>query len=398
MGETKQAVFQIVNTKYEQITGITLDPEYSQLVPKLNEEEYNRLKESIATVGLYEPIIINKENVLLDGHHRFKIVTDLGWKKVNVETKVFENRIDEKIYVIETNLSRRQLIAAMRIKLSRVLYELDLQKQAGDNLSKAGKIFGSGKNSLSSEEETLFDSVDTDKEIAKKSATSKASVWKVKKIMDEGSQEEKDLLFSEEGKISKAFNDFINRTKKESPETETPPLPNGKYRCLIIDPPWEMKKISRTERPNQGKHLDYPTMSMERLEKLPIKELADENGCHIYLWTTHKYLPDALKLFESWGAKYQCLMTWVKPTGMTPYSWMYNTEHVLFGRIGTLKLEKLGIKLSFEERSREHSRKPDIFYNIVKKASPEPRLDMFSRESREGFSLWGNEVNKFDEI
>ena len=395
MGETKQAVFQIVNTKYEQITGITLDPEYSQLVPKLNEEEYNRLKESIATVGLYEPIIINKENVLLDGHHRFKIVTDLGWKKVNVETKIFDTKIDEKIYVIATNLSRRQLIAAMRIKLSRELYELELQSQTQKNLGHG--LTAPGRR-LSSEEERRFKHVDTDKEIAKKSATSKASVWKVKKIMDEGSQEEKDLLFSEEGKISKSFNDFINRTKKESPETETPPLPNGKYRCLIIDPPWEMKKISRTERPNQGKHLDYPTMSMERLEKLPIKELADENGCHIYLWTTHKHLPDALKLFESWGAKYQCLMTWVKPTGMTPYSWMYNTEHVLFGGIGTLKLEKLGIKLSFEERSREHSRKPDIFYNIVKKASPEPRLDMFSRESREGFSLWGNEVNKFDEI
>ena len=83
---------------------------------------------------------------------------------------------------------------------------------------------------------------------------------------------------------------------------------------------------------------------------------------------------------------------------MTPFSWMYNTEHVLFGRIGSLKLEKLGIKLAFNEKSREHSRKPDVFYDIVKQASPEPRLDMFSRESREGFNLWGNEVNKFDEI
>jgi len=285
----------------------------------------------------------------------------------------------------------------MRIKLARSIYELNLQKLALDNLSKAGKKGMANRYNLSSSEETL-DSIDTDKVIAEKSATSKASVYRVKKIMDEGSQAEKDLLFSGEGKIKTAFKEFTNRTTPKIPETKTPPLPNEKYRCLIIDPPWEMEKISRDERPNQGKYLDYPTMTIEELEKLPIKELADIEGCHIYLWTTHKHLPDALKLFESWGAKYQCLMTWVKPTGMTPFSWMYNTEHVLFGRIGSLKLEKLGIKLAFNEKSREHSRKPDVFYDIVKQASPEPRLDMFSRESREGFSLWGNEVNKFDEI
>ena len=387
----EQAVFQIVNTEYEWLTHIKIDPEYSQLVPELSEEEYARLKESIASVGLYEPIIINQEGTLLDGHHRLKVVKELGWSRVNVETKVFDSRIDEQIYVIETNLSRRHLIAAMRIKLARSIYELNLQKQAK-------KQQGTRTDLTFSSEEEKVDPIDTDKVIAEKSATSKASVYRVKKIMDEGTPEEKALLFSNEGKIKTAFKEFTNRTTPKNPKTKTPPLPNEKYRCLIIDPPWEMEKISRDERPNQGKYLDYPTMTIEELEKLPIKELADKEGCHIYLWTTHKHLPDALKIFESWGAKYQCLMTWVKPTGMTPFSWMYNTEHVLFGRIGSLKLEKLGIKLAFNEKSREHSRKPDVFYNIVKQASPEPRLDMFSRESREGFNLWGNEVNKFDEI
>ena len=70
----EQAVFQIVNTEYEWLINIKIDPEYSQLVPELSEEEYTRLKESIASVGLYEPIIINQDKVLLDGHHRFKVV------------------------------------------------------------------------------------------------------------------------------------------------------------------------------------------------------------------------------------------------------------------------------------------------------------------------------------
>jgi N6-adenosine-specific RNA methylase IME4/DNA-binding XRE family transcriptional regulator len=122
----------------------------------------------------------------------------------------------------------------------------------------------------------------------------------------------------------------------------TQPFPRKKYRCLVIDPPWPVQKIEREERPNQGRELDYPTMSLEEIAGLPIPELADPSGCHVYLWVTHKFLPEGLELFKRWGVKYQCVLTWVKPTGMTPFSWMYNTEHVLFGRIGNLDHEKRG--------------------------------------------------------
>ncbi len=185
--------------------------------------------------------------------------------------------------------------------------------------------------------------------------------------------------------------------RSEHEPVETPVFPDSKYRCIIIDPPWPVKKIEREERPNQGPILDYPTMNLEEIAKLPITELANENGCHIYLWVTHKFLPSGLDLFKTWGIKYQCLLTWIKPTGMVPFSWMYNTEHVLFGRIGSLKLNKLGIKLSFKAKTREHSRKPDKFYEIVRKVSPNPRLELFAREPREGFEVWGYEKNKFKE-
>jgi N6-adenosine-specific RNA methylase IME4 len=129
-----------------------------------------------------------------------------------------------------------------------------------------------------------------------------------------------------------------------------------------------------------------------------VPDLAIPQGCHVYLWVTQKHLPTGLELFKKWGIKYQCLLTWVKPTGMTPYSWMYNTEHVLFGRIGTQKLEKLGVKLAFNAPGRQHSRKPDEFYDIVRQISPEPRVDLFAREPRPGFRVWGNETDYFEEV
>lgn len=173
-------------------------------------------------------------------------------------------------------------------------------------------------------------------------------------------------------------------------------LPDNKFRAIVIDPPWPMEKILRDERTNQ-KDFDYATMSIDEIKALPVGQKAVVDGCHVYLWTTQKFLPSAYEVLESWGVTYQCLMTWVKNVGFTPFSWMYSTEHCLFGRIGTLPLLKLGMRLDFNAKVREHSRKPDEFYELVRKASPEPRLDWFSREPREGFEQYGNEINKFNQ-
>ena len=132
----EQAVFQIVNTEYEWLTHIKIDPEYSQLVPELSEEEYTRLKESIASVGLYEPLVINPDGVLLDGHHRFKAVSGLGWSRVNVETKHFENKTDEEIYVIETNVIRRHLNQYQRTLMGLKLEPLYQEKAKQNQLSR----------------------------------------------------------------------------------------------------------------------------------------------------------------------------------------------------------------------------------------------------------------------
>lgn len=184
-----------------------------------------------------------------------------------------------------------------------------------------------------------------------------------------------------------------NAAHREQVKANRPPPPEGKYRCIVIDPPWEMAKIERDERPNQV-GFDYPTMSEDELAAMA---LPADDACHLYLWTTHKHLPAALRLCERWGFKYQCLMTWRKNVGFTPFSWMYSTEHVLFCTRGGLRLERMGLRLDFEAAVREHSRKPDNFYDLVREASPGPRIDMFSREARNGFDQWGAETAHFEE-
>lgn len=174
-------------------------------------------------------------------------------------------------------------------------------------------------------------------------------------------------------------------------EPDPPALPEGVYSTIVVDPPWYVEKIARDVRPKQGPALDYPTLNVEQIAALPVGDLAADDA-HLYLWTTHRYLPDALEIAAGWGFTYQCLMTWVKNVGMTPFSWMYDTEHVVFARRGSLNLDQLGLRLSFQAAVTRHSAKPDVFYDRVVTASPSPRIELFARQPRDGFTVWGNEV------
>ena len=169
-------------------------------------------------------------------------------------------------------------------------------------------------------------------------------------------------------------------------------VPDKQYKAIVIDPPWPMEKIEREARPNQY-DMDYAIMSIEEIKGITLP--SDPAGTHVYLWTTQRFLPAAFDVLIAWGVRYECLLTWVKNVGFTPFSFMYSTEHCLFGRCGSLPLLKKGVRLDFNAKVRGHSRKPEEFYGLVTAVSPGPRLDMFSREPHEGFEQYGNEVGKF---
>lgn len=173
-----------------------------------------------------------------------------------------------------------------------------------------------------------------------------------------------------------------------------PKFPEGPWQTIVIDPPWPIKKAVLDRRPVERTAMDYVTWTDEQLERaitdpeeLPIGKLADSNGAHVYLWVTHKYLPTGLKMFETWGVRYECMLTWYKPTAQ-PLWWMYNTEHCLFGKVGSKPLLKKGRPTGFQAPQQRHSHKPDEFYELVRTVSPDRRLTMFD-EPREGFTHWG---------
>lgn len=174
---------------------------------------------------------------------------------------------------------------------------------------------------------------------------------------------------------------------------------NKKYKTIVIDPPWHQTKTGfRSVRPNQNRELPYKTMSLEEINNFDINKFAKKNDCIIFLWTIDKYLDVAHQILKKWGFKKHCVFVWNKNTGVCPFSVQFRNEFCLMGYRGKLKLKRIGVPTCFFAKVREHSRKPEEFYKIVREITDYPRIDIFSREKRRGFDQWGNEINKFTKI
>lgn len=164
------------------------------------------------------------------------------------------------------------------------------------------------------------------------------------------------------------------------------------FGVIVIDPPWPMKKMDREVRPNQV-GFDYPTMTEEELADFPVSSLAAED-CHLFCWTTQRFLPMALRLVEQWGFYYSCTFTWHKPGGVQPIGLpQFNSEFVVYARQGSPTFTHTKhFYTCFSAPRREHSRKLDEFYDTVRRVTDGSRIDVFSRERRSGFAQYGNQT------
>ena len=178
--------------------------------------------------------------------------------------------------------------------------------------------------------------------------------------------------------------------KKENNPVE---FPKGKYQVIYADPPWDVKAGPEWGSGNSSRDLEYPTMSIQDISDIPVKEFADENA-HLYLWTINKYIPETYEIVKAWGFTPSCLLTWCKPPhgiGLGG-TFIQTTEYLLFSRRGNLPANKRIDTSWFQYPRGKHSEKPEEFRKLIEEVSPGNRLELFSRKVSPNWDVWGNEV------
>ncbi|AVH41846.1 MT-A70 family methyltransferase [Agrobacterium tumefaciens] len=174
------------------------------------------------------------------------------------------------------------------------------------------------------------------------------------------------------------------------------------YEMIVIDPPWGFDLYSK-EGAKKSALAKYELMKDVDILAMPVGKLASMN-CLLYCWATAPQLPLAIDCVKAWGFEYKSVLVWKKttPSGKTRMGTGYRVrttgEVVVVATLGNPKQAQIPQTI-FDGIAREHSRKPDEFYELCDRVMPHARrADVFARESRAGWHSFGNEATKFDEV
>ena len=175
-------------------------------------------------------------------------------------------------------------------------------------------------------------------------------------------------------------------------------IPSGGFKTIVADPPWPADRRKGTlyagatdTPPMKTVALDYPIMSVDQIASMPVRSVAAD-GCHLYLWTTQRFLRDAYTVLDAWGFKQGAILVWSKPPKGVCGTWVCSAEFCIFARRGTLSALRRNIGTVFKWPRGRHSKKPDEFQDMIETVSPGPYLELFARRKRDNWTVWGNEV------
>ena len=184
----------------------------------------------------------------------------------------------------------------------------------------------------------------------------------------------------------------------------------GRFATVVVDPPWPvvwfegtLTKLERLQRSRKGGYqnkapgytkMEYETMTIQEIAALPIGEVLADDAL-VFLWATQGTLRVGFDVLDDWGLEYSHVMTWHKPWGPKPLNKpMYNSEFAIVGKRGRPKYidEKMLFTSNQWPNPRIHSVKPEGFYDLLRRVTPVPRLDVFGRRRIAGFESWGSQA------
>lgn len=177
-------------------------------------------------------------------------------------------------------------------------------------------------------------------------------------------------------------------------------IPMFSQRVIHIDPPWayEMRTPKGYEKSPQA---HYDCMTLDQLKELPVGHLAMPDSVMV-MWGVFSMMPQAIELLAHYGYRFCTGGPWAKQSS-TGKKWAFGTGYVyrnaaefwIVGKMGNPKERSKSVRNLIVAPVREHSRKPDQIYSDIEELWDGPYIDIFGRQQREGWTVWGNQSSRF---
>ena len=196
--------------------------------------------------------------------------------------------------------------------------------------------------------------------------------------------------------------------------SELAPLPAGPFQLIYADPAWNFKTYNGEKSvPTQGAD-PYATLTTAQMRELPVADCAAKNSL-LVMWTIGSHLDQAIDLGTAWGFSYTTdLFIWLKERrhldesdklilreDSLRVSMGYHTRKqaescLLFKRGKGLPVLDHAVRQCIFAPPGAHSRKPDEAYDRLHRLYGDvERIELFARTTRPGWSVWGNETEKY---
>lgn len=372
---------------------------YADIFPMLDRDQYAELVEDVRSHGLREPVILY-EGQILDGRNRYRACKDAG-----VDCRFEPYTGDDPLsLVISLNLKRRHLSESQRAMVAAKLANLDLggnQHSEGLPIGRASEMLNVGERSVARAKDVRARGSAELQEAVERGEVSVSAAADVATLPQEKQREivargEKEILeAAKQIRAEKAVAKRDERLDKLAviARGNTALATDVRYPIIYADPPWryENPPMGGTNRSIEN---HYPTMTLEEICALPVGDLATDDAM-LYLWATAPKLAECMRVIEAWGFEYRTNLVWDKEVIGMGYHARNQHEILLVAKRGNIPPPEAGKQPASVHRERrgEHSAKPQFYYEMIEAAYPQlPKIELFSRSPRQGWTAWGNQA------
>jgi N6-adenosine-specific RNA methylase IME4 len=334
------------------------------------------LAKSIQEIGLLHPVVVNENKELIAGQRRIQAFKGLG---INEIPTTLINLQDITKGEFHENNNRKSFTMSEDVAIYEAIEKTRLP------YNKAGTR---GKLPRKNHEEGR-----TAELVSKYTGKSEKQIRKERDIVEATRKNPEQfnhiLEKIDSGQTSINYAHKMVKRAEDHKAENIPKIPVGQFDIILADPPWQYE-INTRGSPDDH----YGVMTNKQIQDLNVPS-ADNSM--LFLWATGPKLPEALKVISEWGFKYKTSAVWIKDKKGTGYYFRGQHELLLVAEKGDMPVpqEKDRPSSVIQSPRGKHSEKPEVVYSIIETLYPNRSyLELFARKEREGWTSWGNELNK----